>query len=343
MVSLLDVARRAGVSPSTVRRAIREPQLLAPQTLTKVLRVVDELGYEPNETAGALRRGRNLTIGLIVGDILGYFFASLTRAVGRATREHGYSLLIAENEYRAEQERAELRALNSHRVSGLVLRSAYGRGNYDYLKRMRERGTVIVEIDYVHPNSPFHHVMLDNAGATGEGVRYLRALGHERIAGVGLQQSLRHADERSDGFVAAIEALGAPLPDAWNPTLAPSEATSPDEHAYAVTMRAMQRTPRPTAVFALTGALAIGALRALQDLNLRVPEDVSVLGFDHDSWTTVVTPRLDVLEQPIEAMGRAAVEIVMDEIERPGAAVVHRRFAARLLRRGSCGPPTGLA
>jgi len=341
VVSLLDVARRAGVSPSTVRRAIREPQLLAPETLTKVLQVVDELGYEPNETAGALRRGRNLTIGLIVGDILGFFFASLTRAVGRATREHGYSLLIAENEYRADLERADLRAFNSHRVSGLILRSAYGRGNYDYLQRMRERGTVIVEIDYVHPHSPFHHVMLDNASATSEGVRYLHALGHERIVGVGLPQSVRHADERSDGFVAAIEAVGVPLPEASNPTLACSKANSPEAHGYAVTMRAMKQARRPTAVFALTGVSAVGALRAIQDLHLRIPDDVSVLAFDHDRWTTVVTPRLDVLEQPIGAMGRAAVEIVMDEIERPGAAVKHRRFDARLLRRGSCGPPTG--
>ncbi len=343
MVSLVDVARRAGVSPSTVRRAIREPHLLAPATLAKVLQVVEALGYEPNETAGALRRGRNRTIGLIVGDILGFFFAALMRAVARATRGYGYSLLIAENEYRADLERADLQAFNSHRVSGLILRSAYGRGNYDYLQRMRERGTVIVEIDYVHPHSPFHHVMLDNASATSEGVHYLRGLGHEHIAGIGLPQSVLHADERSDGFAAAVEAAGMPLPEAWNPTLAVSKAGTPEEHAYAITKRIMERTPRPTAVFALTGMSAVGALRALQDLHVRVPDDVSVLGFDHDRWTTVVTPRLDVLEQPIDAMGRAAVEIVMDEIERPSSAVVRRRFDARLVRRGSCGPPPGPA
>jgi LacI family transcriptional regulator len=339
VVSLSDVAARAGVSPSTVRRAIREPALVSPATLARVLAVVAELGYEPNETAGALRRGRNRAIGLIVGDILGFFFAALTRAVGRATRAAGFSLLIADNEYRADVELADLRAFNSHRISGLILRSAYGSGNYDYLRRMAERGTVIVEIDYFHPHSPFHHVMLDNASATAEGVRYLRDLGHERIAGVGLEEGVRHPDERTDGFVAAARSAGLALHDAWNPKVVRSGAATADEHAYQATRRALLVTPRPTAIFALTGGSAVGALRALQDLRVAVPGEVSLLGFDHDRWTTVVTPPLDVLEQPIGEMGRTAVEIVLDALARPCGATVRRRFQARLVMRGSCGPP----
>lgn len=338
MVNIIDVAKRAGVSPSTVRRAIREPHLLAPATLTKVLRVVEELKYEPNEAAGALRRGRNLVVGLIVGDIMGYFFASLTRAVGQAARAQGYSLLIAENEYRADLELANLRAFNSQRVSGLILRSAYGGGNYDYLERMRKRGTVIVEIDYHHEGSPFHHVMLDNRGATAEGIGYLRALGHERIVGIGLQESVRYPDERTQGFVAAMHAAGLHLPDAWNPKLVRSSATTPEGHAYQVTLRAMRLEPRPTAIFALTGVSAAGAIRALQELKLRVPDDVSLLAFDNDPWTSIVTPALDVFEQPVEAMGRAAVKLVLDELAHPTQAVVHKRFPAKLIRRGSCRP-----
>lgn len=339
MVSLSDVAERAGVSPSTVRRAIREPGLVSPATLERVLEVVAALGYEPNETAGALRRGRNRAIGLIVGDILGFFFASLTRAVGRATRSAGFSLLIADNEYRADVELADLRAFNSHRVSGLILRSAYGSGNYEYLQRMAERGTAIVEIDYFHPHSPFHHVMLDNAGATAEGVRYLRTLGHERIAGIGLQESIDHPDERTDGFVSAAGMAGLSLPDAWNPKVARTGAATAEEHAYQATRRAMLLAPRPTAIFALTGASAIGALRALQDLHLVIPDDVSLLSFDHDRWTTVVTPPLDVLEQPIDEMGRTAVGIVLDALDRPDRESVRCRYQARLVMRGSCGAP----
>jgi LacI family transcriptional regulator len=204
---------------------------------------------------------------------------------------------------------------------------------------MRARGTAIVEIDYVHPQSPFHYVMLDNSEAIAAGVEYLRELGHRAIAGVGLQESMTHPDERTDGFVRAVRQAGLPLPDPWNPKVARSGKSSPEEHAYHVVKRLLQREPRPTAVFALMGESGVGALRAVQDLGLIVPDQISVLGFDDDRWTTIVTPRLDVLEQPIEEMGRAAVRIVMDELEGHVQGTVRERYPARLLRRGSCRSP----
>ncbi len=342
MVSILDVAKRAGVSPSTARRAINEPHLLAPETLERVLKAVADLEYEPNQAAGALRRGRNLAIGWMVGDITAPFFSTLTRVISREVRFRGYTLLVAENEYDADIELLNLKMFSGHRVSGIIIRSSFGKHNYSYLERMQEQGAVIVEIDYIHESSPFHHVMLENVAAATEGVHYLRGLGHRRIAGLGLQKAAGGFDERTQGFVSAMKNLGLDLPDAYNPTLHQRPKQVDDKDAYDLTLKLMQLATPPTALFTMTSTIAMGAVEALRDLHLQIPEDVSLLTFDNDPLTRFVSPPLCVLEQPTELMGQAAAKLVLDEVERPSHSVVRQRFPARLIKRQSCAPPYSL-
>jgi len=339
VANIIDVAKRAGVSPTTAKRAIREPHRLAPQTLANVRRAIAELEYEPDETAGALRRGRSLSIGLVVGDILEPFFSMLTRTIGEEVRAQGYVLVVAESMYDVNLELANLKMFRSQRVSGLILRSSYGRDNYAYLQRMREHGTSIVEIDYVHEGSPFSHVMLDNAGAVREGLRFLSDLGHRRIAPVSMQDTPQHREERAAFFVQGMDAMGLALPAAYLPRTFRRHAGLTAEHAYELTLHLMNLPEPPTALFALTGTTAVGALRALNELALVMPRDVSLLMFDNYRWTRITSPPLDVLEQPAEAMARAAANILLEGIESPKAPVTQQRFPARLVVRGSSGPP----
>jgi LacI family transcriptional regulator len=197
MVSVHDVARRAGVSATTAKRAIRAPHLLAPDTLKRVEQAVNELYYEPNQTAGALRRGRSKTIGLMVGNIVEPFFAELTRSIAKAVRSRGYALLVADNEYQSDIELQHLRTFAGHRVAGLILRSAFGQPHLDYLQRMQSRGTSIIEIDYAFPGSPFGSVLLANDQAVREAVGYLHGLGHRRIATLATYDPVQTPEERS--------------------------------------------------------------------------------------------------------------------------------------------------
>lgn len=335
MPSILDVAKHAGVAPTTAKRAIHEPHLLAPETLARVRRAIEELGYEPDQVAGGLRRGRTQTLGLMVGNIMEPFFASLVRTIAHAAQSRGYALIVTDSEYDAKVERANLRVLYGHRVSGLIIRSGYGQPNLDYLRRMRERGTYILEIDYFYPDSPFGHVMLDNEGCVFEGVRYLHSLGHRRIAALGSYDPLYHPEERSRSFPKALEACGLPLIKDYQRVIL---LTEPE--AYKLTLELMRLPEPPTAIFSLNGTEAAGAFRAIKELGLRIPDDVSLLTFDNYSWTALVTPPLDVIEQPVEEMGLAAVEIVLDAVEnRTLDKVVRRRFPGRLIKRGSCAPP----
>lgn len=339
MASIIDVAKRAGVSPTTAKRAIREPHLLAERTLARVRKAIEELEYEPDETAGALRRGRSRSIGLIVGDILEPFFSMLTRTIGEEVRAQGYVLVVAESMYDSDLELANLRMFRSQRVSGLILRSSYGRPNYGYLGRMRRNGTSLVEIDYVHEGSPFSHVMLDNHGAVHEGLRHLARLGHRRVAPVAMQNTPEHREERAAAFLEGAAELGLELPDGYLPRTFRRYAGLSADLAFDLTLHLMNLPEPPTALFALTGTCGVGALRALNELGLAVPRDVSLLMFDNYRWTRITSPPLDVLEQPAEAMARAATNLVLQGIEDAKAPITQQRFPARLITRGSCGPP----
>ncbi|RIH81291.1 HTH-type transcriptional repressor CytR [Meiothermus luteus] len=337
MPSILDVAKRAGVAPTTAKRAINEPHLLAPATLERVRKAIEELGYEPDQVAGGLRRGRTRTLGLMVGNIIEPFFASLTRSVAREARARGYALMVADSEYDSSLELQNLRLFRGQRVSGLIIRSAFGSPNLDYLKQMQARGTYILEIDHFYPDSPFSYVMLDGRQCVFEGVRYLYELGHRRIATLGDYHPVLTPDERSRVFPEAMQAVGLSPNPAYQRVIERSE-----EAAYQLTLELMRLPEPPTALFSLTGSEAAGAFRALRELGLRIPQDVSLLTFDNYSWTSLVTPPLDVIEQPVEEMGRAAVEIVLDAVEHQTLdKVVRRRFPGRLIRRGSCAPPGG--
>jgi LacI family transcriptional regulator len=334
VANINDVAKRAGVSPSTAKRAIRSPELLAKETLERVQRAIEELQYEPDRLASALRSGQSRTVGLIIGSIVEPFFAELTRTIGRELRQQGYTLLVADNEYDAQLEREQLKEFMGHRVAGLIIRSAFGKPNLDYLKRMQRRGTAIIEVDYFHPDSPFSHVMLDNRACVDAGVDYLVDLGHRRIACLGVYHPTIQPDERVQSFPVAMARHGLSVPEAYRFVIPPTEVA-----AYRVTRELMQLDEPPTAIFSVTGAMAVGAFRALKELKLRMPDEVSLLTFDNYPWTSLVEPPIDVIAQPVQEMGTAAVKLLLELMRAAAPYVVRQRFGGTLIRRGSCAPP----
>lgn len=335
VANIHDVARRAGVSATTAKRAIRDPDKLAPDTLARVQDAIAALHYEPDQVASALRSGHSATVGLIIGSIVEPFFAHLTRSIVHGLRDHGLSVIMADNEYRADLESDILRTFYGNRVAGLIVRSGYGGTNLDYLARMKRRGTAIVEVDYVAPGSPHAHVMLDNAGAVARGVDHLVAHGHRRIASLGSFDPLTNPDERVQAFPYAIARHGLALPDAYVRPAAPVEGD-----AYAVTKELTDLPEPPTALFALTGTMATGAYRALRERGLRVPGDVSLLSFDDYPWMELVTPGIDTLAQPVAQMGEHTVRILVGQMrDGPRAEPERIRLPAELRLRGSVRPP----
>lgn len=338
MPSIRDVARLAGVSTSTARRAIHQPKLLAPKTLERVLKAIDTLQYEPDQMAGALRKGRSTTIGMVVGNIMEPFFAELIRSVAGSLMARDYALIFAENQYRVDIELQQLRMLHGHRVSGLILRSGFGTPNLEYLRKMHERGTRIIHIDYFFQGSPFGYVMLDNAAAVELGVEYLHSLGHRRIAPLATYDPVVSPEERSSAFPQAMAKFGLTIPPEYQRVVSLADA----DYAYKLTTDLMRLDVPPTALFALTGNQGLGAYRALKDLGIDIPGEVSLLTFDTYPWMTLVEPNLDSIEQPVDEMGKAAVNALLREVvASEPVEKTELRFPGTLRRRASCAPPPG--
>ncbi len=334
MATITDVAKLAGVSATTAKRAIRFPEKLKAETLQRVQDAINELHYEPDKLASALRSGHSKTIGLIIGSIVEPFFAEITRTIGKEVRKKGYTLIVAENEYNTKLELEQLKAFHGDRIAGLIIRSGYGESNHDYLQRLAERGTAIVEVDYTYEGSPFSHVMLNNKEGVFEGVQYLANLGHKRIAALGSYDPSIQADERVQAFPLAMQKMGLSIPKSYQSILSPTQ-----EEAYTFTHKLMKLKEPPTAIFAITGNMAIGTFRALKELNLNIPKDISLLSFDNYPWTSLVDPPIDVIEQPVEAMAKKTVEIVFKHIDTPQTAIEQQRFSGKLIIRGSCKAP----
>ncbi|AZI44569.1 LacI family transcriptional regulator (plasmid) [Deinococcus psychrotolerans] len=334
MPSITDVAKQAGVSPTTAKRALKTPHLLHPETLAKVMEAVSKLHYEPDLRAGALRAGQSRTVGVVLGSVVEPFFAQLARTLGQELRRGGYNMLLTENEYQSAHELTELKLLYGQRIDALILRAGYGDESREYLERLHKRGVFIVQVDYCLPGATYPSVMLGNVKAVREAVQYLYGLGHRRIAATGKYDPLLHPEGRSYTFPTAMAEVGLEVRPEYERVMFLTE-----ENTYQYTLDVMRLACPPTALLALTGASAAGCYRALQELGLKVPDDVSLLSFDNYSWMSLVSPAITVLAQPIDDMARAAAQMVLralsGEDKRPADIV----FPAELIVRGSCAPP----
>ncbi|GGJ57534.1 LacI family DNA-binding transcriptional regulator [Deinococcus roseus] len=333
MPTISDVAKLAGVSPTTAKRALSEPHKLLPQTLEKVQWAIKELDYEPDLTASALGRGKSNAVGLLVANIREPFFAELADQVGTLLRAEGYSLLLADSKFNGELELQNLKLLAGHRVSALIVRPAYGRNNRDYLLKMQDKGTYIIEVDHHALTSPFDFVMLDHQQSVMLGLQHLWNLGHTRIAALGSYDPIHHPEWRSFTFETAMTQMGLSVPEGYRQIVPLTE-----EGGYQRTRELLSLAERPTAVFALNGTEGMGAFRAIREAGLRIPEDISLLTFDNYPWTGLVSPGIDAIEQPVTEMSTVLVRRIL-EGENRSVELFGQQFPGRLVVRGSCARP----
>ena len=335
--TIQDVARLAGVSATTAKRALRDPDKLTPETLMRVQEAIAQLHYEPDVRAGSLRGGQSRTVGLVVASIVEPFFAQFARAAARQLKAADYTLIISENEYSARLELPELRRLYGQRVAAIMLRPGYGPDSREYLERLRGRGLFLLEYDYVPDDSAFPSVMLDNAQAMREAVAYLHGLGHTQIAALGTYDPVVHPEGRSRTFPQAMRERGLDVPPEYQRVTLLTE-----ESAYALTQELLALSAPPSALIALTGTQAIGAFRAIRERGLDLPGDLSLLTFDNYPWTALVNPPITVIEQPVEQMASVATSAVLQALDGslpPGGVERHVVLPGRLIVRGSCAPP----
>lgn len=303
-ISIVDIARDAGVSPATVSRVFNYPDLVQPRTRESVLAVAQKLGYRPNASARTLRTQRSKVLGIVLPTLENPVFAECLQGMAGATAEQGYAIMPMTTQYRLDTEEEAVRQLLSFGVDGVAL-VVSDAGSSRAITLLRSETVPYVLVYNRHPAHPCVSVAGD--AAMHEIVGRLVDLGHRRIAMVcGRLTASDRALQRHLGFCEAMDQAGlTPRPLIEVPFVETATQDIAD----------VLRTPqRPTALVCSNDLLALRAMRAAHECGLSVPQDISITGFDGIGLARDLTPRLSTIAQPNAEMGRAAVTWLLDGV-----------------------------
>jgi LacI family transcriptional regulator len=340
MATMKDVARLAGVSIATVSATVNRSAFVSPELRQRVSDAIHQLGYAPDGVARSLKKGRTQLIGLIVADITNAFFTALTHVIEAAMQDAGYSVLLCDTDEDFEKERNYLRILQTHRVDGVILAPTGSGDAYPSLKALAERLPLVL-VDRALPDLGLDAATVDSFAGAYEATTHLLDLGHRKVATITGPRHLTPARDRLEGFRAALQARGLSVGDDFI-----RSGSFREEEAMAAALDLLSRPDRPSAVFVANNHMMIGVMRAITQLGLDCPKDVSVVGIDDFPWANAFTPRLTVVRQPVEEIGRAAVRLLLARIagqaqgETQGkiGTPVHEVLRPSLVIRDSCAP-----
>lgn len=333
MVTMADVARRAGVSTATVSHVLNNTRAVSDDTKAAVLAAVEETAYTPNTVARSLATSRTTTIGLVLSAISNPYFGDLLSAAERAAAAAGYTLLLVDPHEDPEYERTVVARLHNHRVDGVVLApSARPDAALEYLARHEVPTVLLDRLISGGLADDLDQVGSENQQATATLTRHLVEHGHRRIALVEGLVGLSTTDERRDGFVQALAEAGIERDPALE--VSGESATDPAR----VAMAALLAGPEPpTAVVVGNNSMTIGVIGALRDAGARVPEDVAVVAFDDFAWADLFAPRLTAMAQPFARIASEAVRLLLRRQAQPDAPVEVLRLPPTFVIRESCG------
>jgi len=302
-MSIKDIARLAGVSPSTVSRVLNDREYVRDEIRKRVLEVVKENGYVPNNVARSMVLRRTFTIGVIIPDTFNMFQRQLFSTIEHRLEQFGYRTMFFFVKWNSESESDCLRRLKSESLDGVImLHEVQYQAMYKYLN---EFSNPVVLCTFGCEHYDFPAVYVDETGAARDAVEYLIQHGHEHI-GLIAGAHFSFSSLRSKSYVDALKAHGIEPRSEWQ-VIVPSY-TPEDGRLGMKTL--LGRDSSLSAVFAITDELAIGALRALHEAKIRVPDDISVIGFDDIDISGYVEPALTTIHQPIVEMGERTAELV---------------------------------
>jgi DNA-binding LacI/PurR family transcriptional regulator len=331
--SIKDVARVAGVSHSTVSRALQNSPVVNPKTAAKIRRIARDLGYRPSAVARGLVTQKTRTIGVVVTTIADPFVSEVVIGIEMAANDNGYSVFLADSNADPAREKSVVHSFAERRVDGIVVTSS--RVGALYTPLLSEMMVPIVLINNQHPGQFVHSVMIDNLPASREATDHLISLGHRRIAYVGDRYGHQSDTERFAGYREALEQAALP----FLPELVVHGDGKPEGGTLA--MNALLYLPNPpTAVFCYNDMTALGVLRSIQAHGLRVPADISLIGFDDLFFASYTQPQLTTVRQPMRQMGRMAMENLLKLMSgQPSAEAI--KVPAELIVRESTAAPRG--
>lgn len=336
--TIRDVARAAGTSVSTVSAALNNTDYVSSAMRERIEKAILRLHYRPNDLARSLRLHRTHTLGMVVPDLSNSFYTDLVRGVKDYAGTAKYTLLVGDSREHWDEERTYLDEFHRRRVDGIIRIPAI-EAEGGQAEPLVGNIPVVFADQFPHAKDrSIGCVGVDNVTAALEATHYLLSLGHRRTAIIAGQQESRTSADRLEGYRRALRNARVPIDHAL---VRIGDNTMLSGHREA--MEVLNLPQRPTAIFCTNNMMTLGALQAIQELKLRCPKHISLLGFDDLTWATLLRPRLTMVRQPAREIGMTAARMLIEHIEgRPQQTAV-QRLPTRLMVRDSCAPPASRA
>ena len=310
-VSIHDVARLAGVSSATVSRVLADKPHVRPELRERVLSAVRTLGYQPNRVARSLRVQRTNIIGLTISDIQNPFFTALVRGVEDVAYAAGYAVFLCNSDEDPAKEQMYLDLMRAERVAGVVVTpTSHTLGASEQLL---EAGVPLVTVDRRLSDNRIDTVVIDNVAAAYALTKHLLEDGYRRIGAILPSMTITTARERKDGYVKALAEHDLTA----DPSLVRSGAPTSEE-GYRLTKELIEHPDRPEALFTANNMLTIGALKAISDHKLSIPDDIALVTFDDLDWMAAFsTLSLTTMKQPTYELGKIAATLLLERLAQP--------------------------
>jgi LacI family transcriptional regulator len=331
--TMVQVAKAAGVSIFTVSAVVNGTSTVSEALRTRTQRAIDTIGYKRNDVARSLKTGKTRTVGISVGDITNPFYTDVVSIIQRELQKAGYAVMLCCSDSDVALQQEQVALMRDRMVDGLII-SPTGDDDNQLRRVVAETDIPVVLIDRILAGVDCDVVLLDNKAAVREAVGYLAGLGHRRIGFISGMRDSYPGRERLAGYFAALADAGI----ARDKRLV-GVGNFDVDGAESEAMRLLKSAHPPTAIFASNNQAVIGVMRALRDLGMECPDDVSLVGLDDFPWADSFHPRLTTVVQPLREIGEEAARLLLERMaggkERPGRLMM---LDGRLVLRESSRP-----
>ena len=336
MANLKDIAQKLGVSVSTVSRGLNGGKEISRETRSRILQICKEMNYTVNTVARSMVKKSTKLLGLIIPSVNNPFMSELAYHIDRQARARGYNIILCNSSRDPEQERELFELMIGRQVDGILLSPA-GMESYEKLYPYLSRIPTVFIGENLR-EMPESYVSVDNFRGAQMGVEYLYKLGHREILYFGRRRGSTTHQLRAEGYAAACEHYGL-TPHYCNNSFSSSSI----KYGYQLAKQLFSQELRYTAIFAATDTNALGIMQAAEEVNIRIPGDLSLLGFDNIRDGSLPRIGLSTIEQPKKMLASVAVETLLDKIQNDRDGYSHRILSPALVERTSCAPLRGSA
>ena len=332
--TLETIAEKTGYSTSTVSRVLTgksEKFRISESTKETIRKTASELGYTPNIIAQNLRNGKTETIGLVVPDMSNPYFAEISSVIVAEAKKHGYTTIVTDTMENESSQKDSVCALVSRKVEGMIIVPCGSAP--DYLEDLNKRGAPIILVDRYYENSSLPFVVTNNWQGGVDGTNILIRNGHKKIACIQGNLDSMPNRKRTEGYLSALKNAG--LEEFQQ--IVGNDFTV--QNGYIETKLLLSSSNKPTAIFALSNTIGLGAIRAIREAGLKIPDDISLVSFDNNIYLDYFVPAVTRIGQRVEEMGRMAVKLLIGSIRSQRPLNSQIELSTETILRDSVGPP----